>query len=164
MQATTTTAIKSERAERLRRDRTYGTSWAAHRGDVVTQGHRDYCEDFGCATFTDNNGTVSGFCPRCGEKVVPATVSARNMLADDINSAMNNVSGIRNKAYAVSVVIAEWDEVRGPEGGNSERDALGSLEDAIDCAIDNMEMDCDYDYACAEATVYAATDWVRRNR
>lgn len=51
-----------------RTDRTRSPEWhsAALRGDVVTQGHADYCTTNGHATYKVDN-VDQGMCPRCGE-------------------------------------------------------------------------------------------------
>lgn len=44
----------------------YALSYPALNGDVVTQGHTDYCRDHGHATHKVD-GVVQDRCPRCGE-------------------------------------------------------------------------------------------------
>lgn len=59
--------------------RTRSPHWhnAAALGDTVTQGHADYCAEYGHNTWTDRdlegNATERGICPRCGEVTIPAT-------------------------------------------------------------------------------------------
>ncbi len=50
---------------------------------VVTQGHADYCAEYGHATWTQD-GITRTFCPRCGDAVTPpahrvATDAGRNV-------------------------------------------------------------------------------------
>lgn len=35
---------------------------------VITQGHADYCNEHGHATYT-KDGIVQDFCPRCADKI-----------------------------------------------------------------------------------------------
>lgn len=53
----------------------YGLSTPALNGDVVTQGHTDYCRDNGHATYRIA-GVGQGWCPRCGAVTTPATTEA----------------------------------------------------------------------------------------
>lgn len=85
-----------------------------------------------------------------------------NILARDLSSALDKAKGVRNKAHAAWVVVAEWDDVRGSYGTNAERAALGDLENTLQYAADDVEPDSDYEYAQAEAVADAAGKWVRK--
>lgn len=52
----------------------YGMDMAAAKGQIVCQGHADYCAEHGHATHTVN-GKDTGRCPRCGVITVPAPAS-----------------------------------------------------------------------------------------
>lgn len=85
-----------------------------------------------------------------------------NILARGLSFALDEAKGVRNKARAAWVVVAEWEDVRGPHGTNAERAALGDLEDTLQYAADDVEPDSDYEYARAEAVADAARKWVRK--
>ena len=54
----------------------YALSYPAATGEVITQGHADYCAANGCATLTEY-GIVASFCPRCGESNSTETYTVR---------------------------------------------------------------------------------------
>lgn len=58
-------------AEARRRLGSFGVSFPALSGEMVLQGHADYCVVFGHASHTvshlDGSATVSPWCPRCGD-------------------------------------------------------------------------------------------------
>lgn len=62
----------------------YATSYPTLTGDVVTQGHANYCAEHGHATHTVN-GATEPFCPRCGVKIdapVPAPSTPEYVAVD----------------------------------------------------------------------------------
>lgn len=72
----------------------YKLSYPAVNGEVVTEGHANYCKENGHATYT-MNGVASAICPRCGStkevatskiKITKAQVIALNKLADGAGS------------------------------------------------------------------------------
>lgn len=57
------------------RDRSYAMDHAAIKGETVTQGHADYCAEYGHAV-TIVEGQDQGVCPRCGDVTMSATEHA----------------------------------------------------------------------------------------
>jgi hypothetical protein len=50
----------------------YGMDMAAAKGEIVCQGHADYCAEHGHAKHTVD-GVDTGRCPRCGVRTIPAS-------------------------------------------------------------------------------------------
>lgn len=65
--------------------RVYGLTYPALNGDVVTQGHADYCSDHGHATHTVD-GVDTGRCPRCGELKAPDAPAVTPVRADSVQA------------------------------------------------------------------------------
>lgn len=55
----------------------FAMEYPALNGDVVCQGHSDYCRDHGHATYT-LDGIDQGWCPRCGEQKPQSTQAVSN--------------------------------------------------------------------------------------
>ena len=46
----------------------YAMSYPVLAGSTITQGHADYCQAHGHATYTEN-GSTAPWCPRCGDSL-----------------------------------------------------------------------------------------------
>lgn len=97
----------------------YANDMASLKGEVVTQGHADYCAAHGHATHTVD-GVDSGVCPRCGDVADPAWTYYVQSMTGAVHTSQNcSVVQHSTRVMPHPVVVAESVMVADIEDPNS---------------------------------------------
>lgn len=120
----------------------YARSFPVLSGEVVTQGHTDWCRDHGHATHSVD-GVPDPFCPRCGASVgeteQPAAATANTML-ETMTAGMNLADLPHGVAVAVEQAISDaHDDALGSWLDNPQRELNLSRRELLTQAADNVE-------------------------